>query len=96
MNDSLKQMLPIQAAFEAATGLRVATTTAWRYCTTGSRGVRLKHWNLGCKRVTTPEEVLSWMEAVTIASAGGKVKPQPPKKSRKDKALDAALDVELS
>ena len=64
-------LLPLIQAVEQATGRRPHLSTCLRWCTRGSRGVRLSSRVLGGRRLTTVTAVLAYMDATTAASVGG-------------------------
>lgn len=67
--------LPLCNAVEQATGRRPHLSTCLRWCTRGSRGVRLESRVLGGRRLCTLSAVLRYLDAVTEASVGGMVAP---------------------
>lgn len=50
-----KKLMGLIEAILAVTGVRVHPSTAWRWSTKGSKGVILRTWMLGGRRVTTCE-----------------------------------------
>ena len=88
------KMLPIRDAIREATGLDVSEVTAWRFTTSGKNGVRLRHWSLGCRKLTTVDTVIRWMEEGAEHSGS-----RPAAKNRNAKRMrqiDRQLDSELS
>jgi len=70
-----ESLLPLVDAVEQATGRRPHLSTCLRWCTRGSRGVRLESRVLGGRRLTSVPAVIRYMDATTNASVGGMVKP---------------------
>lgn len=66
-------LLPLVDAVEQATGRRPHLSTCLRWCTRGSRGVRLESRVLGGRRLTSVPAVHRYMDATTTASVGGMV-----------------------
>lgn len=62
------QLLPLVTAVEQATGLRPHLSTCLRWCTRGSKGIRLESWIVGGRRYTTVLAVRRYRDAVTSAS----------------------------
>ncbi len=76
--DAIKEnekYLPLVDAVEQATGRRPHLSTCLRWCTRGSRGVRLESRVLGGRRLCTISAVIRYMTATTAASVGGMVAP---------------------
>lgn len=46
-------------------------STVWRWCTKGTRGVKLESWIRGGQRVTTPEAVERFLLALNAADEPG-------------------------
>lgn len=80
------EFLAIGTAFERVTGMRPSPTTAWRWCTSGSRGVILKTWKYGGRTVTTEPAVEQFIEDRTRATAANK----------STSSIRQKLDLELS
>ena len=70
-----ESLLPLVDAVEQATGRRPHLSTCLRWCTRGSRGVRLESRVLGGRRLTSIPAVHRYMDATTAASVGGSVAP---------------------
>lgn len=68
-------LLPLVEAVHRATGRRPHLSTALRWCTKERCGIRLESRILGGRRLTSPEAVLRYMEAVTRAKDGEIAKP---------------------
>lgn len=68
-------LLPLVEAVHKATGRRPHLSTVIRWCTKGSHGVRMESRMLGGRRLTSPEAVLRYTEALTKARDGEVVKP---------------------
>jgi hypothetical protein len=60
-------LLPLATAIERATGQRVHLTTALRWASRGSRGIRLETWVLGGRRLTSEAAVHRFVRASTEA-----------------------------
>ncbi len=73
VNSVSDKWLPLVEAVDKATGRRPHLSTCLRWCTRGSRGVRLESRVLGGRRLTTVSKVLAYMDATTAASVGGMV-----------------------
>lgn len=78
------KLMKIADAFEEATGNRPHPTSCWRWATQGAGGIVLKTYLLGGQRMTTPEDVLTWIERRSA-------KPEQDEPSPTRKALDAEL-----
>jgi hypothetical protein len=85
-------MLPIVDAVREVTGQEISTVSAWRFCTVGRNGHKLKYWALGAKKLTTPQAVLEWMEAI---AGHGEVSEPTVKSGKRSRQIDRELDKEL-
>jgi hypothetical protein len=83
-------LLPLVDAVEQATGRRPHLSTCLRWCTRGSRGVRLESRVLGGRRLTSVPAVHRYMDATTAASVGGDVGPVVTPKQQEAAAEKAA------
>ena len=57
------ELLPVRTAIKLATGCEVHAQTARNWTSQGVRGVRLKSWLLGSRRMTTTRSVLAFIQA---------------------------------
>lgn len=67
------QLLPLVTAVEQATGLRPHLSTCLRWCTRGSKGIRLESWIVGGRRYTTVPAVRKYRDAVTSAAERSRI-----------------------
>ena len=67
------QLLPLVTAVERATGLRPHLSTCLRWCTRGSKGIRLESWIVGGRRYTTALAVRKYRDEVTSASEQSRI-----------------------
>lgn len=82
MKASDEQLLPLVPAVEEATkGYRPHLSTVLRWCTRGSRGVRLESVVLGGRRLTSVAAVRRYMEATTAAADCATVPSESPKQA---------------
>jgi len=71
-----EKLLPLVEAVELATGQRPHLSTCIRWCTRGTKGIRLEsHCLGGQRRLASPEAVLRFVEAVTVARNSIEVLP---------------------
>lgn len=95
MHDTGK-MMSIRDAVRVATGQDISAVSAWRYCTTGRHGIKLRYWMLGAKKLTTPEEVVHWMTALANHRNGLPVATKASEQKRLDvvdEKLNAIFDA---
>ena len=64
------EYLPCPVAFERETGQRLHTSTFHRYRLRGLRGIRLRTWLIGGRRMTTRAAVRRFLDDVSDADAG--------------------------
>jgi hypothetical protein len=95
MLKAASKMLPVRDAIFQVTGQEISAVSAWRYCTVGQSGIRLRYWMLGGKKLTTTEEVIEWMDSVTSHREGAPV-AKPANDLKRLNAVDVALDEELA
>jgi len=65
-----ENLMPLVKAVEAATSRKPHLSTVLRWCQRGSCGIRLESRILGGRRLTSPEAVVRYMDAVTAAKDG--------------------------
>lgn len=63
------KFLPVATAVEKAVGHRPNPTTCWRWYTSGSRGVVLKTWMVGGRRMSTVAAVNEFIEQRTESAS---------------------------
>jgi len=95
--DSKPKMMLVRDAILEVTGMKISMVSAWRFCTVGQAGIRLRYWMLGGRKLTTIEEVTRWMDQVTAAREGG----LPPvesaaKQAKRLSRVDRELDKEFA
>ena len=64
-----EKLLPVVAAIETATGVKVHLSTALRWCQFGADGILLESVVLGSRRMTSVEAVRRFTKACTAQSA---------------------------
>jgi hypothetical protein len=62
-----EKLFPLPKAVEKATGQRRHLSTCLRWAKTDRYGVKLESTMLGGRRLTSPEAVLRYMDALTVA-----------------------------
>ena len=72
---------------------RVATSTAWRWCLRGCRGVTLESFALGGRRYSTIEAFARFVEQTNAARSGPS---QPSRTNRQRKAAIQRAEQELA
>ncbi len=88
-----ESLLPLCEAVEQATGRRPHLSTCLRWCTRGSRGIRLESRVLGGRRLTSVPAVMRYMAATTEASVGGMVATTQTPHERDQSAKRAAKQL---
>lgn len=68
-------------------GKHVNTSTVWRWCTAGCKGVVLESIQVGGSRCTSREAAQRFCEALS----GAESRPQPISHERRQKAVEAEL-----
>jgi hypothetical protein len=64
-----RKYLPVAVAIQAETGCRMHPSTCWRWSSRGSRGIVLKTWLIGGRRMTTVEEVRAFLNLLNAGDA---------------------------
>ena len=85
--------LPLRDAVYKATGVRPHLATIHRWCTKGSRGIKLESKVLGGRRFATIEAVQRFMDAVTEASEPQEHVPMETPKQAQTRAQKAAEEL---
>ena len=75
-------------------GKRVHTSTLWRWCCKGSRGVQLEYTRLGSRILTTEAAVRAFMQARTEVDSQPAARSRPRTSAQRERAVDVAY-VEL-
>lgn len=68
-----ENLMPLVPAVKTATGRKTHLSTPLRWCQRGICGIRLESRVLGGRRLTSPEAVIRFMNAVTAAKDGGSI-----------------------
>lgn len=86
----MEKLLPLAVAVEQATGRRPHLVTCLRWCSRGSRGVRLESSVLGGRRLTSVDAVQRFMDAVTAVSDYSQPPQRPATPKTRAKQIAAA------
>jgi hypothetical protein len=84
----MAKYVSIGKAFEELTGTRPHPSTIWRWALKGSKGVTLKSWLVGGRRMTTFEAVQSFIDS---RSAALQVTPSAESKDKVKRELSEML-----
>lgn len=91
--DENEKLFPLVEAVEQETGIRPHLSTALRWSTRGSRGIKLETWILGGRRLTSREAVRRYIDASTQARDGHAVVPDPTPRQSDRAAVRAARQL---